>query len=107
MLAQTGPSRELVRSPEPDYTVTSLSSIGMSPRLYIGQDIWMSSHVPLCLANNIDMAIRACAPERSDLLRNREEMQIVLESLDEGYCYVTRKTRDLELVVVGMYPLVT
>jgi hypothetical protein len=56
------------------------------------------------LANNIDMAIKACAPERSDLLRNREEMQIVLESLDEGYCHVTRKTRDLELV--GTCPFV-
>jgi hypothetical protein len=65
----------------------------------------MSSHVPLYLANNVDMAIKACAPERSDLLRNREEMQIVLESLDEGYCDVTRKTNDLELV--GMCPLVT
>ena len=54
----------------------------------------MSSHVPLYLANNIDMAIKACAPGRSDLLRNREEMQIVLESLDEGYCHVTRKTED-------------
>ena len=65
----------------------------------------MSSHVPLYLANNIDMAIKACTPEGSDLLRNREEMQIVLESLDEGYCHVTRKTRDLELV--GTCPLVT
>ena len=50
------------------------------------------------------MAIRACAPEKSDLLRNREEMQVVLESLDEGYCHVTRKTTELELV--GMYSLV-
>jgi hypothetical protein len=44
------------------------------------------------------MAIKACAPERSNLLRNREEMQIVMESLDEGYCHVTRKTSDLNLV---------
>jgi hypothetical protein len=65
----------------------------------------MSSHAPLYLANNIDMAIKACAPERSDLLRNREKMQIVLESLEEGYCHVNRKTRDLELV--GTCPLVT
>jgi hypothetical protein len=49
------------------------------------------------------MALNACAPERSDLLRNREEMQIVPESLDEGYCHVTRKTMDLKLV--GMYSL--
>jgi hypothetical protein len=47
------------------------------------------------------MALKACAPERGDLLRNRDEMQIVLESLEEGYCHVTRKTGDLELV--GMY----
>ena len=52
------------------------------------------------------MALKACAPEtrRSDLLRNREEMQIVLESLDEGHCHVTRKTKDLELV--GMCSIV-
>jgi hypothetical protein len=42
------------------------------------------------------MAIKACAPERSNLLRNREEMQIVLEWLDEGYCHVTPKTSDLD-----------
>jgi len=76
MLAHPEPSRELVRSPQPDPTVTSPSSI----------------------ANNIEMAIKACSPERSDLLRNREEMEIVLESLDEGYCHVTRETRDLEPV---------
>jgi hypothetical protein len=58
----------------------------------------MSSHPPLYLGSNIDMAIKACAPERSDLLGNREEMQIVMESLDEGYCHVTRKTTDLILV---------
>ena len=58
----------------------------------------MKSHIPLYLVNNIDMAIKACAPEGSYLLRNREEMEIVLESLDEGYCHVTRKTSDLEPV---------
>jgi hypothetical protein len=49
------------------------------------------------------MALNACAPERSDLLRNREEMQIVPESLDEGYCHVTRKAIGMKLV--GMYSL--
>ena len=44
------------------------------------------------------MAIKACTPEGSNLLRNREEMQIVLESLDEGYCRVARKTSDLGFV---------
>jgi hypothetical protein len=50
------------------------------------------------IANNIDMAIKACAPERSNLLRNREEMQMVKESLDEGYCDVTGRTGDLDHV---------
>ena len=45
-----------------------------------------------CLANNIDMAIKACVPERSGLLWNRAEMQMVRESLDEGYCDVTGRT---------------
>jgi hypothetical protein len=50
------------------------------------------------IANNIDMAIKACAPERGNLLRNREEMQMVKESLDEGYCDVTGRTGDLNFV---------
>ncbi len=53
------------------------------------------------IANNIGMAIKACAPERSNLLRNREEMQMVRESLDEGYCDVTGRTGDLDFI--GMY----
>jgi hypothetical protein len=44
------------------------------------------------------MAIRACAPERSNLLRNREAMQMVKESLDEGYCDVSGRAGDLDLV---------
>lgn len=76
-----------------------------------GQDIGMSSHVSLHLANNIGMAIEACAPESSYLLRNREEMQTVLESLGEGYCHVqvtrNHKTKDVELELVGTCPLAT
>ncbi|KAH9953159.1 hypothetical protein BC827DRAFT_1380025 [Russula dissimulans] len=41
------------------------------------------------IANNIDMAIKACTHEKNDLLRNREEMQVVRESLDEGYCDIS------------------
>ena len=44
------------------------------------------------------MAIKACAAEKSLLLKNREEMQMVKESLDEGYCDVTGRTGDLDLV---------
>lgn len=44
------------------------------------------------------MAMKACAPEKSNLLRNREEMQMVKESLDEGYCDVTGRACDLDLI---------
>jgi len=44
------------------------------------------------------MAIQACAPERSNLLRNREEMQTVGETLDEGYCDVSGRAEELNLV---------
>ncbi len=49
------------------------------------------------------MAIRACAPERGSLLKNREEMQVVRESLDEGYCDVSGRAGELNLV--GMSPI--
>lgn len=49
------------------------------------------------------MAIRACAPERSNLLRNREEMQTVRETLDEGYCDVSGRAGELNSV--GMWPV--
>ncbi|KAH9990216.1 hypothetical protein BJV74DRAFT_837251 [Russula compacta] len=74
--ANRGPSRALVRSPHQGSNITPLSNI----------------------SNNIDMAIKACAPERSSLLRNREEMQIVKESLDEGYCDISGRSGDLDLV---------
>lgn len=92
MLGNQGPSREIVLSPRPDPISTSLNDIGTSFKTR-----YTTSHSPLYLANNIDMAIKACAPERSELLRNREEMQIVL-ALDEGYCHVTRNTGELEVV---------
>ncbi|KAH9171880.1 hypothetical protein EDB89DRAFT_2070434 [Lactarius sanguifluus] len=50
------------------------------------------------IANNINMAIGACAPESSNLLRNREEMQMVKESLDEGYCDAFGRAGELNLV---------
>jgi hypothetical protein len=76
--SKSGSSGAIVRSQprQPGPTVTPLSNI----------------------TNNIDMAIKACTPEKSVLLRNREEMQMVKESLDEGYCDVTGKTGDLDLI---------
>ncbi|THH10017.1 hypothetical protein EW146_g8507 [Bondarzewia mesenterica] len=50
------------------------------------------------IASNIDMAIKACQEETSSLLRNREQMQMVKESLNEGYCDVSGRAGDLDLV---------
>jgi hypothetical protein len=44
------------------------------------------------------MAIRACRPESGNLLRNREEMHQVKESLDEGYCDISGRAEDLKRV---------
>lgn len=42
------------------------------------------------------MAIQACRPESGNLLRNREQMQRVKESLDEGYCDISGRAGDLQ-----------
>jgi len=42
------------------------------------------------------MAIRACRPESGSLLRNREHMQQVKETLDEGYCDISGRAGDLK-----------
>ncbi|KAJ4468229.1 hypothetical protein J3R30DRAFT_3830515 [Lentinula aciculospora] len=48
------------------------------------------------ISANIDMAIKACRPESGNLLRNREQMQQVKESLNEGYCDISGRTEDLQ-----------
>ncbi|KAJ7188459.1 hypothetical protein C8R46DRAFT_1171527 [Mycena filopes] len=60
-----------------------------------------SSHAvtPLShISSNIDMAIQACKPEAGNLLRNREQMQQVQESLNEGYCDISGRVGDLTFV---------
>ncbi|KAJ7078918.1 hypothetical protein B0H15DRAFT_859732 [Mycena belliarum] len=47
---------------------------------------------------NIDMAIQACRPESGQLLRNREQMKKVQESLNEGYCDISGRVGDLTAV---------
>jgi hypothetical protein len=47
---------------------------------------------------NISNAIQACRPETRGLLRNREQMQRVKETLNEGYCDVTGHSMDLKHV---------
>ncbi|KAJ7129825.1 hypothetical protein C8R43DRAFT_1026002 [Mycena crocata] len=50
------------------------------------------------ISSNIDMAIQACRPESGNLLRNREQMQQVQESLNEGYCDISGRVGDLTIV---------
>ncbi|KAH9946348.1 uncharacterized protein BXZ73DRAFT_86493 [Epithele typhae] len=47
--------------------------------------------------SNIDLAIRACKEERNDTLRNRQHVQMVKESLNEGYCDVSGHPTDMAL----------
>jgi hypothetical protein len=51
------------------------------------------------------MAIKACSHERNNQLRNREAMQVVDESLDDGYCDITGRIGDSDLDFVGMCSL--
>ncbi|TBU28918.1 hypothetical protein BD311DRAFT_721461 [Dichomitus squalens] len=50
------------------------------------------------IASNIDLAIRACKEERNETLRNRQQMQIVKESLNEGYCDISGHPTDMTVV---------
>ena len=46
---------------------------------------------------NIDMAIQACREERSNVVQNKERMQVIKESLNDGYCDVSGQGGDLTL----------
>lgn len=56
------------------------------------------------LAANIDMAVRACREERGELLKNQQQMRIVKESLNDGYCDISGHSSDL--ICVGAYKVV-
>ncbi|EGO00977.1 hypothetical protein SERLA73DRAFT_87350 [Serpula lacrymans var. lacrymans S7.3] len=47
---------------------------------------------------NVDMAIKACRPEQGKLLHNRQEMQTIKESLNEGYCDTSGHVGELDLI---------
>ncbi|KAG8744390.1 hypothetical protein FRC12_014812 [Ceratobasidium sp. 428] len=49
------------------------------------------------IENNVRMAIAACRPESQSLLHNRQQMNMVKESLDEGYCDISGSTDDFTL----------
>ncbi|KAJ7209538.1 hypothetical protein GGX14DRAFT_451864 [Mycena pura] len=73
-----------VAPPVPNMTRPTASKPTVTPRSHI----W----------SNIDMAIRGCRPESGNLLRNREQMQQVKESLNEGYCDISGRVGDLNVV---------
>ncbi|KDR75405.1 hypothetical protein GALMADRAFT_227055 [Galerina marginata CBS 339.88] len=47
------------------------------------------------ISRNIEMAINSCKSESANLLQNREHMQRVRESLNDGYCDVSGRKGDL------------
>ena len=56
--------------------------------------LWSS----VALASNIDTAIRACKEEKGDVLQNRTHMEMVKESLNEGYCDISGRVGELNLI---------
>ncbi|CCM02906.1 uncharacterized protein FIBRA_05020 [Fibroporia radiculosa] len=54
---------------------------------------------PSMIAHNVNLAINACKQEKSDRLQSRERMQMVEETLKEGYCDGSGES--LDLVRVG------
>ena len=100
-LSKPGLSRTFRQARPSGPTTASQSNLGTS----LENDISSFHLISLYLANNIDMAIKACSQERNNLLRNREAMQAVEESLDDGYCDVTGRMGDSDLAFVGMFKL--
>jgi hypothetical protein len=49
-------------------------------------------------ASNIEMAVKACTQETGNVLQNREQMQQVRESLNEGYCDISGRVGDLIMI---------
>ncbi|EIW60639.1 uncharacterized protein TRAVEDRAFT_119941 [Trametes versicolor FP-101664 SS1] len=50
------------------------------------------------ISSNIDLAIKACKEERGEMLKNRRQMQMVKESLNEGYCDISGHPADMTLI---------
>lgn len=46
-------------------------------------------------AKNIEMAVSSCRSESANLLTNRQQMQRVKESLNDGYCDISGRKGDL------------
>ena len=47
---------------------------------------------------NINMAIKACNPEKDQLLHHLNSMEVIKEFLNDGYCDVSGQVDNLKLV---------
>ncbi|CAA7259259.1 unnamed protein product [Cyclocybe aegerita] len=47
------------------------------------------------ISDNIELAVQSCKQETGDLLHNRESMQKVKESVDDGYCDISGRKDNL------------
>lgn len=57
------------------------------------------SLISLAIAeSNVKQAIAACREEHGNVLKNRQQMQTVRESLDEGYCDISGRVSDLNYI---------
>jgi hypothetical protein len=50
------------------------------------------------LGANINMAIKACSPEKGQLLHHLNHMEVIKEFLNDGYCDVSGQVDNLKLV---------
>ncbi|KAF8894925.1 hypothetical protein CPB84DRAFT_1816083 [Gymnopilus junonius] len=88
------PTGTLRDSPEMPTSPSSISH-GNTPDATTGVTPWSNIGERRLLTKNIDMAINSCKSESADLLQNREHMQRVKESLNDGYCDVSGRRGDL------------
>jgi len=82
----------------PEKPITDL----VTPLANIGESLlWLpipASSREFSPASNIDTAIRACKEERSDLIQSRQQMQMVKETLNDGYCDISGNIDDLSFL---------
>ena len=57
-----------------------------------------STFIDTLIGANIDLAIRKCKEERNLTLSHGRQMQIVKESLNEGYCDISGHEEDMAFI---------
>lgn len=63
---------------------------------YAERSCWQS--LMRFLGANINMAIKACNPEEGQLLHHLNNMEVIKEFLNDGYCDVSGQVDNLKLV---------